>query len=145
MPKDTTSFGTAENRTGNLLINSPISYTLSYLTPQTGPRPTLGTWWMSKSWGSLMLSISVGSRMAPLPLWQASRNLARPPRHRTHQTGQSNVGALAWTWSWSTSPCPTGSHGMQQPQPKPQPWPQPLLLLPPLHHTGNTARTQTQR
>lgn len=48
---------------------------------------TFGTWWMSKSWGSLRLSMSVGSLMAPLPFWYTSTSLARPPRQRTNHTG----------------------------------------------------------
>lgn len=84
---------------------------------------TFGTWWMSKSCGSLRLSISAGSRRAPLPLWQACLSLSLPPRHRTHHSGHSRP------WDGLSSPDSHLTHWAQ-----PQPWPPPDL-----RHAGSTA------
>ena len=54
LPKDTTSFGTAGNRSGNLLITSPTPSTLSHLTP-LNPSIHLPL----RSIGALLLTVSI--------------------------------------------------------------------------------------
>lgn len=92
---------------------------------------------MSKSWGSLMLSMSEGSPIVTLPLWQTSLSLARPCRQRTNQTGQSS------TEIWAAWPGLCGSHRKQRAQPWVHLPPTPLLVPTP-RHTGNTAGTHNK-
>ncbi len=90
---------------------------------------TFGTWWMSKSCGSLRLSMSAGRRSTPLPLWQAWLSLSLPPRHRTHHRGHSRP---------QDGPPSPASHLTYWAQP--QPWPSPA----PRHRRKHCRERDTQ-